>query len=321
MKKFLILFLSVLLFSPLSAQSSNRQVVVPHTIYVGDTAQLNISFTAKAGLLGEAETKGHNPQKDLSAENFDRVPDLNSYTIKRILLSRNGNTSEEKANYTLTIIFTPWVTGQIKIPPYKIDKDFLVIPSEITVDSIFSVPKTPKTFVENKGPLLIPGTTYRILGKLIIWGLLFITGIVILCRKDKVGLWYKNQKLKHLYSKNKKQTIAALNKLKVSAFDDKEKAEETQKLLRSYLTLRFGYPFSNCGASEIWKGFDEIFQGLLSEEKEEAVENLTGIFIRTDYIRYSKNISFDGDEFSNLVSQIIDIINTLEAQDKKEEDK
>ena len=60
------------------------------------------------------------------------------------------------------------------------------------------------------------------------------------------------------------------------------------------------------------KCFDEIYAGLLSDEKTEAVEELTGIFIRTDYVRYGKEGEFIPGEKNKLIDSILEIIAALE---------
>lgn len=304
-------FFCLLFFTPVWAQNSERQILIPHTVFVGDTAQLNISFASNMDFFTGAKENS----KDLSLQNFTLPLDNSKYTIKKITLMKNGKTSGNQNSYTISFAFSSWITGTLKFPPYKIEDDFTIIPSEITIDSIFTVPKISRKFVENKGPLLIPGTTYRIIFKLISFILLVILGITMLVKWQTISLFCKNQKLRYIYKRNMKQTFNSLEQIESSADSAKLKAEAIQKTMRNYLTVRFGYKFTNCGTSEIYSGFQNIFQGLLSEKKEDAVEELTGIFTRTDYIRYSKNGTFENNELENLITSIKEIITTFETEE------
>jgi len=313
MKKLILTVLSLFFISlSVFAQNAQQQMMIPRTVYVGDTAQLHINFSSKEDLYKLLETT----QKgtiEVSQDNFERPLDNTKYTVKQLLLTRTGNDAGGQSKYELTIIFVPWITGNIKFPPYKITKGIILVPSEITVDSIFNAPKVSRKFAENRGPLLIPGTTYRILFKILIHGILLILIIVALCKWKNISLCYKNFKLKLRYKKNRRHAVSILVRIRDSNSTDKIKAERIQRVLRHYLTVRFGYNFARSGASEIWAGFENIFQGLLSEAKEEAVEELTGIFTRTDYVRYSANASFGKKEIESLTASLIKIIDTLEA--------
>ena len=196
MKKVSILILSLFFLTQnpaLSAQTGEKQIMIPRSVYVGDTAQLIISFSAK----NDFQTG------DLLLQNFERPLDSKSYSVKKIILAQTGNASDNQKKYTLNVIFTPWITGEIIIPPYKIGKDFIVYPSPVTIESILTTEKGHKTFVDNKGPLFIPGTTYRILFRLIFLILLAIILIILFCRRKNLSVKYKNFKLIILYSKNK----------------------------------------------------------------------------------------------------------------------
>ncbi len=317
MKRLKLYIFSFLLFSffcaPVWAQNSEHQVLIPHTVYVGDTAQLNISFSTNIDFF-----EGSNPKensKNLSLQNFTLPLDDSKYTVKNITLIKNGKTSGTQISYTISFIFSPWITGKIKLPAYKLENDFMIIPSEISIDSIFTAPKISRKFVENKGPLLIPGTTYRIIFKLISFIIFAILIITALINWQTISLFCKNQKLRFLYKRNMKHTFSSLNQIETSNASAKTKAEEIQKTMRNYLTIRFGYKFTNCGTTEIYSGFQNIFQGLLSEKKEDAVDNLTGIFTRTDFIRYSKNGTFENNELGNMIQFLKEIISTFEKEE------
>ena len=114
----LFIFSSLMIF----AQNAQRQMLIPHTVYVGDTAQLHISFSVKNELL-KTEEPNHkgNQTVELATEGFERPLDNSKYSVKQILLSKTGIENDKQSRYELVIIFVPWTTGNIKFPPYKLD--------------------------------------------------------------------------------------------------------------------------------------------------------------------------------------------------------
>lgn len=303
--KIISIFLIFLITVPVYAQNAERQVLIPLSVLVGDTATLNISFSSREEL------------DSVSMQNFSRPVNEKEYFIKSLSLKNNGKDKNGQNQYVLSIVFIPWVTGEIKFPPVTLKDGFTVTPSEISINSVFTATQASKKFSEAKGPLLLPGTTYRILFKIIFFLILFITGLVLLLKWKQVSVFYKNLKLKILYYQNRKKTIQSLTKtLADTDISDKDKASLIQSTVRSYLDTRFSYPFSNCTASEIPQGFNRIFQGLLSDKKEEAVFDLTGIFTRTDYIRYARDASFSENELNDMIQKLCKIIETFETPEE-----
>lgn len=313
MKKLIsFIFLFSISFS-VFGQNIDRQHLTPHTVFVGDNALLIISFQGQLDFFDNQNIKPRNNSPiELSPAGFEKKIDETKYSINRIVLTKSEKTQSENSFYEMTIYFTPWVTGEIRFPPYKFENGLTIYPSEIKIESILSREGQTKTLIPGKGPLLLPGTTYRILFGIIFSIILIILIIVSLCRMQKLIFTIKNIKLRINYFINKKQTIKKLSRIKAQKSSDKTKAEDIQSVLRNYLTIRFGFPFTICGSSEIYNGFNTIFQGLMSEKKEDAVESLCSIFIRTDFIRYSKNASFDPCELSGLIDISTSIICTLE---------
>ena len=330
MKKIILMTFFLIFLSPLFSQNSQRQVVIPKQIFVGDTGELQISFSSEIDFF---KNLSGNQTLELFTQNFTLPLDDTEYTVKKILLSKTGKNSAKpenvekpvQINYVFSIIFTPWKTGEIKIPPYNLgnnlglafdsdqtSNDFILTPSEIIIDSILDQKNIKSNFIPGKGPVLLPGTTYKIYFQIIIL-LLFIALLIrVLVKWQEVNLFIKNIKLRLLYRKNKLSTIKILTKLKSSANSDREIADIIQIVMRNYLQVRFSYPFTKAATNEIMKGFDEIYAGLLSDEKTEAVEELTGIFIRTDYVRYGKEGEFIPGEKNKLIDSILEIIAALE---------
>ena len=65
--------------------------------------------------------------------------------------------------------------------------------------------------------------------------------------------------------------------------------------------------------------FDTATGGLADENRQAAFEDIIGAFVRTDYIRFSKSrdaVFADG-EFTTLVNKLIDDMNVIEEEPKK----
>lgn len=286
-----------------------QQILVPKKVYIGDAAELRVTF---------------NSQDEVTALGFDKEVNYKDYTIQDVRLTPAGVNY-----YQLTITFIPWKTGDIQFPTYKLQSA-----SEIT--NINFDPVNIVSIIEQNGisslrdsqaPLLLPGTTYKLYTAIIGIIIVLIVGIRLIIKRKNVALFFKNQKLLRKYRKNKKLTIKTLNQLKTA---EKEKcpdnvcAAEIQKVMRSYLETRFAYPFKNCVTSLIMQGFYTATAGTLSNEKEEAAGEIAGIFVRTDFIRYGQNsysktkAEFLENERSELIERLIANIEILEQEVKKD---
>ena len=176
------------------------------------------------------------------------------------------------------------------------------------------------TIRDTAAPLLLPGTTYKLYGTLSVFVIFLLICIRIILKRKNI-LFYINQKrLLKKYKKNKKQTIRNLYKIadeaEAAKIDDQTAAENLQKSLRTYLEIRFDYPFTHTVASEIMQGWQTATGGLLSDTKTEAFGNIAASFIRTDFIRYSKNGKFEENELINLIEKIISQIQILEQNEE-----
>ena len=57
--------------------------------------------------------------------------------------------------------------------------------------------------------------------------------------------------------------------------------------MRSYLEFRFDFRFTSISSNSIRSSFEKIFAGTIPSEIAFAVEDITAMFVRTDYIRYA----------------------------------
>lgn len=293
-----------------------NQIMVPKQLYIGDRAELRCTFNSDQSYLRETVLKSETVKLDLSG--FSQNIDQTQYDITGVQLLSSG-----ADYYTLVVSFIPWKTGRIDFPEFDLGAAFNANASQqiIRFDSVNVTPLTEgetSTLRDAESPMLLPGTYYQLIGGGIFSFVLIILIIRLIVKRQQVALFFKNQKLLRKYRKNKRHTEKLLLKLS----DDEELsshdvAEEMQKILRNYLEVRFDYPFTRCLTSELMDGFFKATLHLLSEEKENAFVEIATSFTRTDFIRYSKDASFNGGEKQILIQKIIQNIEIIEATESE----
>ena len=295
------------------ATISPQQILIPKKVYIGDTAELRCTFNSPDPFLKQLTSSG---TAELPLVSQSTEPQ-EEYVIKSISLSPSGIDF-----YQLTITFIPWKTGDLLFPSMEIEGSDIVLEFQpIQIVSLIANENTnTSTIRDTAAPLLLPGTTYKLYGTLSVFVIFLIICIRIILKRKNI-LFYINQKrLLKKYKKNKKQTIRNLYKIadeaEAAKIDDQTAAENFQKSLRTYLEIRFDYPFTHTVASEIMQGWQTATGGLLSDTKTEAFGNIAASFIRTDFIRYSKNGKFEENELINLIEKIISQIQILEQNEE-----
>jgi hypothetical protein len=281
-----------------------QQVLVPKQVYIGDRAELRCTFSTTA---------------KIKAEGFCGELDYNQYDIKDVKLQPSGVNT-----YTLTIAFVPWRTGDIIIPDYRLSEEAGTAGTETEADEMIIhfnpvniVSLTQKdsitTLRDSASPLLLPGTIYKLYGSLIAAILVLIVGIRLIVKHKDVAFFITRLVSSAKNNSNRRRTIKQLGKIaKNTQLSDNESAAEIQKTLRTYLEKRFDYPFSKTVSSELSAAFTKLTGGLLSEEKQDAYDDVVIAFVRTDYIRYSSASKFGDDEKPALVKKLINDIETIE---------
>ena len=295
------------------ATISPQQILIPKKVYIGDTAELRCTFNSPDPFLKQLTSSG-TAKLPLVSQSTEPQEE---YVIKNISLSPSGIDF-----YQLTITFIPWKTGDLLFPSMEIEGSDIVLefhPIQI-VSLIANENTNTSTIRDTAAPLLLPGTTYKLYGTLSVFVIFLIICIRIILKRKNI-LFYINQKrLLKKYKKNKKQTIRNLYKIadeaEAATIDDQTAAENLQKSLRTYLEIRFDYPFTHTVTSEIMQGWQTATGGLLSDTKTEAFGNIAASFIRTDFIRYSKNGKFEENELINLIEKIISQIQILEQNEE-----
>ncbi len=288
-----------------------QQILMPKKVYIGDTAELRCTFNSPNQTL-----------KNLTSQGSVKLPFVSQtssedYVIKDITLSPAGVDF-----YQLTITFVPWKTGEILFPAMEIEGSDLILEFQpLQIVSLITAENASTTSLhDTAAPLLLPGTAYKLYGTLAAIILILIILIRLFVKRKSLIFYINNKRLLKKYKKNKKQAKRALYKIADTVneadFNAKSAAENLQKVLRNYLEVRFDYPFTRTVTSGIMAGWQAVTNGLASEKKEEAFGQIAAAFIRTDYIRYSKDGTFEKDELVKLVEELIINIETLETEEE-----
>lgn len=301
-----------LLTSDIDLAKKTHQVLVPQNVYIGDSAELRVSFSSE---------NAHKLLKDsslveLPLSNFVEDLQFQDYQIEKITLLSTGEN-----NYNFIITFIPWKTGNINFPNYNLFPEENVLLKFETI-SISSLLKDESVGLqEQAAPLLLPGTVYKIYGILVFSILVLFFAIRLIVKRDSVSSYVKKRKLQKKYKKNKKSTIKSLSKiLKNKGYSDVDFASNIQNVMRNYLEVRFDFPFTKTVSSEIKEKY-LWGTGAVCEEKVSAIESVQKIFCETDIIRYGQKsfginkTSFLEKERENLVDQLIQCIEILDVID------
>lgn len=289
------------------ANVKSQQTLVPMQVFIGDNAELRCGFNSNDLSV---ENLANGGAIELSLENFAEPFDSRDYEIFKIRLSQSGADF-----YQLTIDFKAWKTGKIQFPPLKIGEElFEFFPIEIA--SLVEQNKIAE-IQENAGPLLLPYTTYKIFGIALVSFFLIIAILRLAAKRKKIMFFIKNQNLKRKYKKNKKQTLKQLRKILQFETSDADFSENFQRVMRNYLQQRFDAPFANRATSQMQKLFSDATQNLLSNQKNENFCELVSFFMRTDFVRYSKNGAFNEGEKKSIVKNTEKIIEILEGETRE----
>lgn len=307
-----------------------QQILIPKEVFVGDTAQLKYSFRSAVDLFAFSE--------DYVVENetLEISPALSVFsslsencTIESITLSRNG------LNYTLDILFIPWMPGEITFPSIDLveaisestGKDLaneVVFYADIKSVQIASLSQRLEVTEMRPPapPLTVPGTNYWIWSIIILFlVLLILIGMFVNKIQQMARLWESWRRRTGNFL-NARTTVSKIRRILRKKKDtDMDFAYKWQSSMRVYLEHRFNESFDSVPSSRIVEKIRTITGDMLSGEQQCALEELSGQFRRTDYIRFAQG-SIDMQsvplERNDMISQTEDIISVLEKKPESE---
>ena len=271
--------------------SELSQSLLPLEVFVGDEAELRYSFRSAVDFF---------PNSDLVMEekiDVSKFPFKNLYeslTIKSAFFSRND------MEYSISLHIIPWRPGIIEFPPFDMFSILSLSEKDKNKNISYSIAFEPieiKSIIEKTNlreiqppspPFIIPGTTYVLfaiaLASLIVFALLLRT----LIKFGDIKRWLAHAKIMRSYRRNSAVTIKKIRRLlRDKKNGDIEFCAALQNITRTYLAFRFSYPFESSSARGIRGAFLKICVGDIPPVIDNSVEDLTSMFIRTDYIRYA----------------------------------
>ena len=291
------------------ANLKSQQILVPMQVFIGDDAELRCTFNSNSSAIKKLIDNSKDGSVELTISDFEKPIESSEYDISQITLELKGVDF-----YQLQISFNPWKVGKIQFPSIKIADEILDF-SPIQIMSIVEQTNT-SSLKESISPLLLPNTSYKILGFIIAFVVFILLMIRIFMKRNKILFFINSQKIKYRNKKNRTRTIKVLQKLLLQEeINDIEFAEKFQQIMRRYLQIHFDYPFSNCVTSQMEGAFSIISKNLFSVEKNESFMKLVSFFVRTDYIRFSGKGICIQNERQEIIESTKKIIQVLERTD------
>lgn len=271
--------------------SELSQALIPLEVFVGDEAELRYSFRSAVDFFPNADLVMEE-EIDISKFPFKNLYD--SITLKNAYFSRND------MEYVISVHFIPWRSGVIEFPPFDLFSILSLSEKDKNKNISYSILFDPieiKSIVEKTNlremqppapPFIIPGTTYVIFAIAVAAVIIFALLLRALIKFGDIRRWFNHMKITRAYRRNSAVASKKIKKLlKNKKIGDIDFCAALQNITRAYLTFRFDYPFASASARGIREAFSKICFGEIPPAIDNSVEDLTSMFIRTDYIRYA----------------------------------
>ncbi len=271
--------------------SEVSQSLIPLEVFVGDQAELRYAFRSAVDFFPNADLV---MEKEIDISKFP-FKNLNaSLTIKSAYFSRND------MEYVISVQIVPWRPGAIEFPPFDLfsvlglnEKDknknisYSILFDPIEIKSI--VEKTNLREMQPPAPpFIIPGTTYVLFAISLAALVAFALILRALIKFGDIQRWLNHLSMRRAYRRNSTIAIKKIKRLcKNKKINDIDFCAGLQNITRSYLAFRFDYPFESASARGVRDAFFKICLGEIPSSIAYSVEDLTSMFIRTDYIRYA----------------------------------
>lgn len=271
--------------------SELSQNLIPLEVFVGDEAELRYSFRSAVDFFPNADLVMEE-EIDVSKFPFKNLND--SLTLKSAYFSRND------MEYVISLHIIPWRAGVIEFPPFDLFSILSLSEKDKNKNISYSILFDPieiKSIVEKTNlremqppapPFIIPGTTYVIFAIAVAAVIIFALLLRALIKFGDIRRWYNHVKITRAYRRNSAVAIKKIKKLlKNKKAGDIDFCAALQNITRTYLAFRFDYPFASASARGVREAFQKICFGEIPPAIDNSVEDLTSMFIRTDYIRYA----------------------------------
>lgn len=295
-----------------------QQMMNPKIAYIGDQVVLSTVFNIESQFLSEL-TKNESTI-DLPISSFVEAIEVNDFEITRIYLNRSGVNY-----YNLVIEFIPWTTGEFSFPQYDLglaaggNEGVLLIQFEQEYITSITEQNSITQLNSYDTPLLLPGTHYKLYGIIILLVIFFILLLQMLIKHKSLSALVKKYIKLYKYRKNRRRAEKELQGLLAKELSDSLVAQKIQAIMRKYLEFRYEYPFSNTVSSQMMNAFEKIagaYNEILENKKLDAAFVISQTFIRTDFVRYSKEGAFSQGEKEEIINQLLENIKILELQEE-----
>ena len=317
--------------------SELSQSLLPLEVFVGDEAELRYSFRSAVDFFPNADLV---MEEEIDVSKFPFKNLYDSLTLKSAFFSRND------MEYVISVHIIPWRPGVIEFPPFDLFSVLSLNEKDKNKNISYSILFEPieiKSIVEKTNlremqppapPFIIPGTTYVIFAIVLAAVILFALLLRALIKFGDIRRWFNHFKATRAYRRNSAVAIKKIKKLlKNKKAGDIEFCAALQSITRAYLTFRFDYPFASASARAVREAFMKICLGEIPPVIENSVEDLTSMFIRTDYIRYAHDsiesqlyppaehqAKLAANERKSLSDMVLKAINIFESDGESEEE-
>ncbi len=287
-----LLFTGVALLPSLAFPQSATDVsqsVVPLEVYVGDVAEVRYSFRMESGAFPDGD--------------FDEEVDVERLPLEEMsaaLTVRSSRFSRRDGVLTLALEIVPWRTGEIRFPPFDLrpalgflkagsDEEVSLKVELLPVEVMSLVEKTGRSEMQGQlPPFVVPGTSYVVFAFAVAAAVALAFIFRAILKFHDLGAWILRMRLRRTRRRNSVLTLRKLRRLlRDDGASDIEFCAALQSAARSYLSCRFDFPFGARPALGIAAAFREIFLGDVPDFAFPALDDLTAMFVRTDYIRYA----------------------------------
>ena len=333
---FSLIFLSMAVFAQNASDDAEQknQFLIPKDVYIGDSAQIHYSFRSAVDLFAFASPdfiENNQLHLNTSIEVFSSLQ--NKVTVQNAVLERNG------LLYSLVITIIPWKSGVIDFESFNLidaipgaeEKNGYHLNYQIKLNSINVASIADKMNVTQLrppyAPLYLPGTNYVVWAMVVGSVLILMLIIFIVVKFPKVVKSINGMKKSFGNFQNSFTTKRHLKKLLKEEKTDKEFASSWQSNMKNYLDYRFETSFASVPGSKIGQKIKEVTGGECGGLEEDAIDKLSAIFIRSDYIRYaqgsvatSESAETDATKFGKTERQEIvdDSFSCMKIFDQKE---
>ncbi|MCR5725244.1 MAG: hypothetical protein K6G80_09190 [Treponema sp.] len=301
MKKYLaaLVMMAITALSTYAQQNRAIQLFMPKTVFVGDTAELRYIFQTEADLFGD---RNINRQALMTEYSALRTADANRDQrchIKSAIIEHTGT------EYTLIITLIPWKAGEIDFLPFDLAQWIRASQQKKQYGATYDIDLKPVTVHSlvnslhitsvrpSAAPLMVPGTS--ILLVLIAAALVVIhTLLIALLMRLKAFTTFMRmsgqERYLHRQAKNALKKLRRLQKADAKyPVDDRAFCARIQHILRDYLNVRFNSSFESLATPAMAQACTTAFGGDLTDREATAIDSLTGLFMRTDYVRFASD--------------------------------